>query len=264
MLAYQIVDFNNPVSVEYMKISQQSFIPAIQEGYISEIIPVQAITPANLDKYEHLYEWHPSLMIGDGSYNNNKDHSPSEKAGMCTHWELMKKQGQSDERFLVLEHDAYLIPEHQEYFYYLLDYINENKVCYANIGLFMACYTFDTHCAQWMYQLLHEQKFWINGGPYSVVERLFRNYTDHLLRKRDFNGIAHTVIHPWGGCDTIGMGRRVEIFFNERDENKENSIPTPVTQVISKRLQVTQEHHTYRKKFIEEPWTRHPYFHVID
>ena len=45
MKAYQIVDLTNPVSVEYHEISKQSFQPAIDEGLIEEIIPVQAITP---------------------------------------------------------------------------------------------------------------------------------------------------------------------------------------------------------------------------
>ena len=43
MKAYQIVDLTNPVSVEYHEISKQSFQPAIEEGLIEEIIPVQAL-----------------------------------------------------------------------------------------------------------------------------------------------------------------------------------------------------------------------------
>lgn len=262
MKAYQIVDFNNPISVEYSQISQESFKPAIETGYIEEIIPVQSVTPETLDQYEHLYDWRPSLMKLDN--DTDKNHSETEKAGMCSHWELMRKQGESEERFLILEHDTFLLPQHLDDFGYLLNYIKQKNVCYANIGLFMACYTFNTHCAGWMYQLLHEQKFWINSGPYGVVERLFRNYTDHYLRKRNYLEIDPTVIHPWHNCDTLGFGRKVERYFNEYDPYPKHSMKTPTTQVIKKSLRVTQDHHTYKKEYKEEPWKRHHYFYVID
>lgn len=261
MKVYQIVDRNNPISDEYANISRESFQPLIDDGTL-EFIDFPAITPDHPDFEDIIaqYEWKISLMAADrGSY---EDHSPTEKAGMCSHWELMRQQGESEERFLIMEHDSYLI--HEQVFRDMLEYIEEHKVCYANIGLFMGCYTYSTHCAKWMYELLNDQKFWINGGPYSVVERLFRNYTDHYLRKRNYLDIEHTVIHPWHACDTLGFGRRVDVFFNSYDMDRQNSIKTPTTQVVSKRLKVTQDHHRYKKKFIDEPWTRWPTFKVID
>jgi len=262
MKAYQIVDLESPVSLEYSSISRESFLPAIEAGIIEEIIPFQCVTPKTLSQYEHLYDWRPSLMKLDRQTKEN--HSDTEKAGMCSHWELMKRQGETEERFLILEHDAFLLPDQLENFKYLINFILEKNVCYANIGLFMACYTFSTHCAGWMYQLLNEQKFWINGGPYGVVERLFRNYTTQYLRKRNYLDIDPTVIHPWHHCDTLGFGRKVERYFNEYDPKPKESRKTPVTQVIKKSLKVTQHHHTYQERYLEKPWSRHHYFHVID
>lgn len=261
MKVYQIVDRNNPVSDEYAKISRKSFQPLIDDGTL-EFIDFPAITPEHPDFEDIIsrYEWRPSLMVGD--HGSTEDHSPTEKAGMCSHWELMRMQGETEERFLIMEHDSYLLDE--KVFRDMLEFIEDRGVCYANIGLFMGCYTFSTHCARWQYELLRDQKFWINSGPYGVVERLFRNYTDHYLRKRDYLDIDPTVIHPWNQCDTLGFGRRVNRYFNNHDPDRENSIPNPTTQVISKRLKVTQEHHRYKQEHIDEPWKRFPIFKVID
>jgi len=261
MKVYQIVDRNNPVSEEYSKISRESFQSLIDDGTL-EFIDFPAITPEHPD-FENIisqYEWRRSEMLGD--MNSEKDHSPTEKAGMCSHWELMKMQGETEERFLIMEHDCYLVNE--KVFREMLEFIDERQVCYANIGLFMACYTYSPHCAQWQYSLLKDQRFWINSGPYGVAERLFRNYTDHYLKKRNFLNIDPTVIHPWSGCDTLGFGRKVNRHFTNHDLEPEKSVPNPTTQVVSKRLNVTQEHHRYRKEHIESPWTRHGYFKVID
>ena len=261
MKVYQIVDRNNPVSEEYSKISRESFQSLIDDGTL-EFIDFPAITPEHPD-FENIisqYEWRPSLMNADRG--SKEDHSPTEKAGMCSHWELMRMQGESEERFLVMEHDTYLLNE--KVFRNMLKMLGKVDVCYFNIGLFMGCYSFTPHCAGWQYSLLKDQRFWINSGPYGVVERLFRNYTDHYLKKRNYLGIDPTVIHPWSGCDTLGFGRKVNGFFNNPDPNPEDSPPNPTTQVISKKLKVTQEHHRYKQEHIDEPWKRYPYFKVID
>ena len=55
-------------------------------------------------------------MLADLKGKNPDDHSPTEKAGMCSHWELIRRQSESDERFLIMEHDTYLLPEHHARF----------------------------------------------------------------------------------------------------------------------------------------------------
>jgi hypothetical protein len=268
MKAYQIVCVGDERSERYAELSRESYQPAIDAGYISEIITFPAITPEHPDFEEILakYDWRPSLATLDtNSGKPISDHSPTEKAGMCSHWELMRRQGESDERFLIIEHDSYLIPEHLELFGKLLDIIQKENVCYANIGLFMGCYTMNKHCAGWMYDLLYRCKFWINGGPYGVMERLFKNYTEHYLRKRNYLDIDPTVIHPWHECDTLGMGRKIIHFYNDNDRHhRSNPWRTPTTQMVSKELKVTQDHHRYKQKHLEKPWTRHSYMHIID
>jgi len=266
MKAYIIVDNDNPISVAYAKISRKSYQPAIDNGTISEIIDFPAITPNHpeFDSIVAKYNFCQSMMNGDVNNKQPEDHSPTEKAGMCSHWELMRMQGEDDERFLVLEHDSYLIEEHIDEFCALIDYINFHGTLYANIGLFMGCYTFEQHCAAWQYELLTKGKFPINSGPYGTLERLFKTYTTNYLSKVNFRGILNTVIHPWHSCDTLGVGRDIFSYFNTKDNRPRMSIPNPTTQVISKSLLVTQDHHGYSDKSIQEPWTRHKYFKVIE
>lgn len=267
MKAYQIVIKDNEVSEEYARISRKSFEPLIEAGVIEEIVIFDAITPdsPNFDEHVSRYNWESSLMVGDLRGSNPDDHSPTEKAGMCSHWELMRMQSESDERFLVLEHDTFFLAEHFDVFCDLIEIIQVEDVLYANIGLFMGCYTLHKHTAKWMYEILTKGKFPINCGPYCTLQRLFRTYTTRYLKKNNYMGIDPTVIHPWHSCETLFFGRRVEIPFNEHDpDRKYNEWKTPTTQVVSKSLAVTQDHHGYQQNFIDHPWTRHKYFHVID
>ena len=125
MKAYQIVDFDNPVSVSYSKISQDSFRPAIEKGYISEIIPVQAVTPKNLHKYEDMFNWETDLTQISGY---DKKITPTEKSGNISHWLLMKQASETDERFFIMEHDALMLNSfNQLSFYYSILFQSSKK-----------------------------------------------------------------------------------------------------------------------------------------
>lgn len=266
MKAIQIVIKGDERSEEYAYLSRRSFQRAIDDGYIDSIETFDAITPQSEDFQDHVdkYVWSKSLMTLDTLSGNGKDdHSPSEKAGMCSHWELMRQQGESDEKFWIMEHDTYLIEERYEAFKLLSEY-SENTL-YANIGLFMGMYCMDKGFAHWSQHMLTNNDFPINCGPYCVLQRLFRTYSTDWLARPEINyyGIRNTALHPWGGCDTIGVGRDIGIYFNLHDKHK-TGIPTPTTQLISKRLSVTQDHHGYKDIQQQEPWTRHKFFKVID
>jgi hypothetical protein len=277
MKVYQIVMKGDERSEKYARISRESFEPLINADIIDEIIQYDAITPDSENFEEHVekYSWSSSLMHADQSGSKPEDHSPTEKAGMCSHWDLLRIASESDERILVLEHDSYMLAEHFDVFCELIEYIELHDIMYANIGLFMGCYTVHPHAAGWMYGLLTDgvpqgftRRFPINCGPYCTLQRLFRTYTTAYLKPNKFPrvvGDTPTVIHPYHACDTLYFGRRCEIPFNEFDSDPHNNKwKTPTTQVISKSLSVTQEHHGYKQKMQDEPWTRHDYFEVID
>ena len=275
MKAYQIVIKDNEISEAYAKISRESFEPLISAGIIDEIITFDAITPQSENFEEHIekYQWNRSLMAADVLGQKPQDHSPTEKAGMCSHWELMRMASESDERFFVLEHDTYFLSEHFDIFAKLVEQIKREDTLYANLGLFMGCYSIAKQPAEWMYEVLtygeqFNSRFPINCGPYCTLSRLFGTYTQFWLKPNNYNDIpdgVSTVIHPWHHCDTLYTGRKVEVPFNTPDENKIlNPLRNPTTQVISKSMSVTQHHHGYRQDKQDMPWTRHSYFHVID
>ena len=266
MIAYQIIIKDDPVSEEYAQLSRESFKPLTDAG-ILEIRTFDAITPDSPEFEEHKnrYVWEKSLMKGDSKREGGKDlpmHSPTEIAGMCSHWELMRMQSETDEMFLVLEHDTWYNDDDIEYFKELI----EMDVLYLNIGLFMGCYGFEKQTAQYQYELLSERDFPINCGPYCVLNRLFQTYTTRYLQLKEikYRGRKVTAVHPWHHCDTLHLGWDVRKPFNEYDPYRDtNEWYTPTTQVISKRLKVTQDHHSYTDEHIEEPWTRHKLFHIV-
>ena len=270
MKAYQIVMKGDKRSEKYAQISRESFEPLINAGIIDEIITFDAITPDsdNFEEHVNRYTWHPSIMKADLQGSKPEDHSPTEKAGMCSHWELIRMASESDEKFLVLEHDTYFLPEHFDIFCELIDRIkSDENIHYANLGLFMGCYTLSQRAAHWMTHILTKRAFPINCGPYCTLQRLFATFTTHRLRIVDenYHDLEVTCIHPYHNCETLYFGKNVQIPFNKYDPNPSgNKWKTPTTQVVSKTLAVTQDHHGYEQKFIDAPWTRHRYFHVID
>ena len=263
MKAYQIVDFDNPVSVEYSRISQESFAPAIEAGLISEIIPVQCVTPKTLPQYEHLFNWKKSLASvdtkeGDGTI------SPTERSGNVSHWLLMKQAGETDERFFIMEHDAYLTD--LDMFEKCIIRMNEHEMCYANLGLFMSCYSYTKNCAKWQWDLLTEHNFPINCGPYGVAERMFKTYATNYLSKRNYFNKHFTYMTHYKDKKFIGFGKTAEDMFktyNNTCPDRFHDFTLPSTQVVSKRLKVTQEHNNYKSELKEEPWKRAPEFHII-
>ncbi len=267
MKAYQIVIKGNEVSEEYARISRESFQPAIDAGIIDEIITFDAITPESDNFEEHVsrYTWKKSYMLADLNGSSPDDHSPTEKAGMCSHWELMRLASESDEPFFIMEHDTFFLQEHIHILSHLKRYIRDMGILYANIGLFMGCYYLEKETARVLYDYLSNKNFPINCGPYCTLQRLYSTYTTKHLKLQDYRGRDTTLIHPYHRCNTLHIGRNVQKPFNDIDPN-ENTNPwrTPTTQVISKSLSVTQDHHGYKQKHIDTPWTRHKYFHVID
>lgn len=265
MKAYQIVIKGNEKSEEYAEISRRSFQRALDDGVITSIETFDAITPESPEFQEHVdkYNWQASLMAMDIKNKAPDDHSPTEKAGMCSHWELMRRQGEQDEKFWIMEHDTYMLEDRYEAFKLMVDY--SDKTLYSNIGLFMGMYSMDRKAAHWMYHTLTKRQLPINCGPYCTLQRLYRTYTTEYLERPeiDFYGLRNPAVHPWNGCDTLGIGKQIGIYYNNKDHNKAG-VPNPTTQVISKRLSVTQDHHGYSDEHINEPWKRHKFFKVID
>ena len=277
---YQIVMSDNPVSMEYHEISKKSF-ECVSD--IIEIVPFEAITPQS-PQYDELNKkilWEQSLngleikgRLQNPELENAEPHTPSERAGMLSHWELLKLRSEIEEDFYVIEHDTFLLPEQEDNFRELLELREDWELEYANFGLFMGCYSVSRKFAHYAYHLLYNRSFPINGGPYGVMERLFKTYISRVARndKKVWEKPV-TFMVPWVCCEILGMGKNeahMNNIYNFDADHINPEVPqhtyykVPTTQVISKRLKVTQHHAQYPKIQIDQPWIRHEQFHIID
>ena len=278
---YQIVISDNPVSMEYHELSKKSFEPVKD---IIEIVPFEAITPHHPDfeEYESRYNW--QHLLSHDSIQNSKDfkkpHSPTERAGMGSHWELIRQRSLTDEPFFVTEHDTYLIPEHENAFRESLELWEDYDLHYANIGLYMGCYSLSRTFAEQATILLNNH-FPINGGPYGCMERLFKTFlsgshvNEPFEKTDEYYNQEKTFIHPVDGkgCKGLRLGKSEKDIFNcyncgyINNSDKSYQIERPTTQMIKRSLgskSVTQHHQAYSQKYIKEPWTRLGNFHFID
>ena len=112
-------------------------------------------------KWENKFNWENSLSKIDTNHGADGHISPSERSGNISHWLMMKRQAESDERFLIMEHDSYLLDIDR--FRRSMMFMTRHDMCYANLGLFMSCYSYIPKAfAYWQWDLLVEKNFPIN------------------------------------------------------------------------------------------------------
>jgi len=261
MKAYMLCDFNNPVSMQYTEIALESW----ENTNIFDIELVQCYTPNTIDELESNFNWKPllsTIQIGSES-------TSSERAGDISHWEMIRKRAESNERFFVMEHDAYLLDEDR--FKEMFDFTIEHDLDYSNLGLFMSCYSFSKEASWGIYDLLTNKGFPLNGGPFGCVERLVKTYMDRYPSDKQYRFMTH------GHSNNVDYGttsRDLHFIYNSRRTDHpigkvwkhRSGFTIPSTQVISKSVGITQEH-TYGSKskmLYEKPWHRSPYFKIID
>ena len=250
MKAYMIADLNNPTSVRYTEIALESWKPVSE----LDIEVIQCYTPDTISELEPLYNWQPLLHHLQRD-NGNTYSTPSERAGDISHWQLIKKRAESYDRFWVMEHDAYLLDADE--FKRQLDFTITHGLDYANLGLFMSCYSFSRRCALNMNDLLLNRGFPLNGGPYGCVERLVKTYlTNHNKNDRPYTFITHT---PNGKVFAGKTSNDLFEIYNGLTK-RQSFKPLASTQVISKSFGITQQHDGM--KF--DPWERSEYFKIID
>lgn len=234
MKAYMIADLNNPISVKYTEIALESW----SKQDILDIEVIQCYTPDTISELEPLYNWQPLLH----GMQKGKESTKSERAGDISHWQLIKKRAESKERFYVMEHDSYL--EHPDEFKLQFDFAMKHGLDWANHGLFMSCYSFSRRCAIFMHDLLVNQEFPLNGGPYGCVERLVKTY----LSNKNNNDRPYTFATHYGGssdCSEVGIGKTADDLYKVYNHNPPKDgfrHKRPSTQVISKSWGITQEH----------------------
>ena len=224
-----IADLNNPTSVKYTEIALESWT----QQTLLDIEVIQCYTPDTISELEPLYNWKPLKH----TMQNGNQSSKSERAGDITHWQLIKKRSESMERFFVMEHDSYL--EDPEEFKRQFDFTMEHGLDWANLGLYMSCYSFSRRCALYMNNLLLNQEFPLNGGPFGCTERLVKTY----LSSKNNNNRKYTwmIHHPNTDCISAGnTSKGLYEAYNFHGTNCQFTRAT--TQVISESLGITQDH----------------------
>lgn len=263
MQAYQIVDLNNPTSVEYAALSKASFQPAIDEGILGTIIDRQCVTPNDPDFAEKcaMFTWHTSKE----AESLGQEFSDTEKARMISHFELLKEQRDSMFRFIVMEHDAWLRDGQLPMFKELMGMVNNTQgVLYGNLSYKMSYYSVTPHFAGWAYSLLTDQNFPINTSLNVTLARLFATYTVEFLAERNFMDKDHVVLAPWKDNLTLGFARDIYMLKNNNDPDPRYNPPIPVTQVVKRSLSTTVDTNYLDSDANASPWTRHEILHVID
>jgi len=245
-----IADLNNPVSVRYTEIALESW----SKQDILDIEVTQCYTPDTIADLEPLYNWQPLLH----GMQRGKMSTKSERAGDISHWQLIKKRAESRERFYVMEHDSYLLDADE--FKRQYDFTMRHGLAYSNSGLFMSCYTLSKSAAVYLNDLLVNQAFPLNGGPFGCMERMIKTYLQYNRDKwNEFNWMIH---HPQP--PHVSVGRKPSELFEAYNKPAESSrFKLASTQVVSKSFGITQEH-VMREEKKKEPWERHNAFKIID
>lgn len=210
-----IVDFNSEVSEFYYKKSLESF--AIVKDYL-DIELVQCITPDTLD---------PSLPY----LKHPHPRTPSEQSCQMSHYNLVKKSINSNERFIIMEHDAYLYPDKDEVFLQMLEEIEKNPVW--NCGIAMECYSVDSKFAKIYCDFIdnvdHESRF---GGTMEVCLRTYDIYSSAWYNKK-------SVLWPADGYDNKSC---YSDSLKSCIKREGIIVDAPVSQMFSKKHENTVVH----------------------
>jgi len=216
MKAYMIMDFNNPVSVAYSKMSIESF-KSVED--LIEIIPTQCVVPSDLkwiDKVDQfgvgptleesvcgmeLVYW-PHHVIRNG----NRPWSDPEKCCFASHCKLWLKE---EDRFIILEHDAYLTDPEK----FRKDFKQIDDYGIWMPGVAVECYSLSSDFQRYLidYKMKKEQWNTVAGGPMGHILKIGKQWKS---------------LHPKNGNKNL----------------LNNNSKAPVTQIYSKSLGITLDH----------------------
>lgn len=243
IIAYQIMDMNNPVSVYYSNISKKSFEPVKD---LVHIVPFQCTVPSTLPK------------------NIKWRRCPTEeyRSIVYTYYRLMQKVMQGEE-FIILEHDAYLIPERENIFRFL--YKNLSDYLMWNPGAALECSKYTKPIAE----------YWIDS-----FENQFREGVRETIgamglfwwAAKDLN-LNLPILWPWHAA----RGKTIKSTTSRDNERKfwiskdwkpseiYEIYSSPITQVISKSRGVTNRRRENLTLENSAPKKEtHPTLHFID
>ena len=147
----QITDLNSSISSLLLSVSHASFKPL---GDLLDINLFQCFTPETIPR--------------DKLYGDNKKRSVYEQACFASHYSLVSKLRDGEE-FIIMEHDAYLWPEHVDHFKSLWSRYKDFDVFYP--GISNEFYTLTSRVAEAYVENVDRGKFF--GGPLSQASNAY-------------------------------------------------------------------------------------------
>ena len=233
--AYMGVDFNNPLAVKYNELSIKSFAPV---SHYFNINAIQCITPGTL--------------LDSITLSKHKDRSPQEQAHIHSTYRLMKRIA-NGERLWIMEHDAYLYPEHVDLFERIMLKYREMPTC--NIGIALECYTVAPTVASLFCSYIEHDDSHNCRGPMSILHTVTDKHCANV------NNRLRNVYWPKNGMKNLtGVSTNVSNAHNR----PEVILPSPVTQLIDEGLGCTVTDRTRfqgKDRFYNEK--THPNFHFV-
>lgn len=206
MKAYQIVNFDNPLSMAYAQMSVSSF-HCVKD--VLEIEQVQCITPDTLL---------------DLNLSKEKKRTPTECAALMSHYVLAQLRAKGEE-FIVLEHDAFLKPGMENQFRLMLTKTKTRSAWMP--GIAAECYTMFKEVAELFCYSVKNDNTHSHRGPVGMLHNAGMLYARTHKTRVIWPLYGETAKSVYG--DTINLASK----------GKGIIVDSPVTQYVDLQAGVT-------------------------
>lgn len=233
--AYMQVELNNPLAVKYHEVALKSFE---RVSDIFEINVIQCLTP--------------DTLLDTITLDPKKPRSPQEQASLHSQYRMHKRIA-NGERLWIMEHDAYLHPEHEDTFRMIMSKYQQMYTC--NIGIAMECYTAHPIVSKMFCERVENDLKTNSTGPMGILHSV----TDIITK--DKNNQFNNVYWPKRGQDNkTGLGRTVTEAF----QKPRKVLDAPVCQLIDEQAGTTVIDRPINRRIERYNPKTHPNFKFID
>jgi hypothetical protein len=216
--AYMQVDLNNELALRYMEVALKSFE---RVSDIFEIEVIQCITPETL--LPELID--NPLITHTKDQVSLRNRSPQELGSLHSNYRMIKRLAQG-EKFWVLEHDAYLRPQHEDVFRMLMSKWRQFPA--AGLGTAFEFYTMNSDISKiWINKFLSGT----NLGPMGIMHSAIDQWSKtHNNNKRNIYWPANRFKHvEWTNKTGVDVGAHA------CHHRPKIIIDSPITQILDEK-----------------------------
>jgi len=204
----QIRDLNNWKSIKYAEKSLETFAP------VSDLIEIET------------YQCYVPDTLPSFKWNENKKRTLTEKSILYTYYELMTRIADG-EKFIIMEHDAYLNPDRIDIFRKWFSDSNLDRFSIWNVGIAIEFHTLSKEIAQTFLKIMESDHTESAKGPMSIIAKSHNRIN------------AGKILFPVAGGVNL-------MCVAENTRNADKGIGeiynSPVTQMVDRKIGVTIEH----------------------